>query len=247
MNAPRDYVRAVQGVLKHLEQTQLPAIEQAADLVAQALTHAGVVYCSEIGHGIHGDFINRAGGLAAVQHFSFSLQVNEKVSDGLKDRPAAEVVDRDLETVRLAVRSSRLRAGDVMLVGSVSGRNRVPVELALACRAKGVKVIGFTSLPYASQVASLHPSGQRLHETVDVTIDMGVPFGDAGVAVAGFDVKLLPLSGVAAAVAGWMLWGAVMEKMAAAGHPPTVFMSVNRPGGQAFYEKSVAEYNRRGY
>jgi hypothetical protein len=43
-----------------------------------------------------------------------------------------------------------------------------------------------------------------------------------------------------------MLWARVTEQMAAAGTPPTVFMSVNRPGGQAFYEKSVAEFNRRG-
>ena len=51
-------------VLTHIENSQLPAIERAADLVVHALQNNGVIYCWEIGHGIQGDFIHRAGGLA---------------------------------------------------------------------------------------------------------------------------------------------------------------------------------------
>ena len=244
---PLAYTQAIRSVLDHLERTQLPRIEEAADLVVHALTHSGAVYCSELGHGLHGDFVNRAGGLAAVQHFSFTFQVKDQSADCLKDRADPQPVERDLETVRVAVRSSRLRAGDVMLAGSVSGRNRVPVELALACRARGLKTIGFTSLAYAAEAKALHPSGRKLHEAVDVVIDTGAPFGDAAVDVPGVETKALPVSGVALLTAGWMLWGRVMEKMAGAGTPPTVFMSVNRPGGQEFYEKSLAAFHKRGY
>lgn len=58
---PQTYLATVRTVLAHLEQIQLPALERAADLVVHALTHRGVVYCAEIGHGIQGDFIHRAG------------------------------------------------------------------------------------------------------------------------------------------------------------------------------------------
>jgi uncharacterized phosphosugar-binding protein len=244
---PIDYLNAVRGVLDHLERSQLPAIEQAVDLVIASITNGGAVYCSGIGHGNEADFINRAGGLAAVQPFSYSVNIKDPSAGCRRNRPRPEPFEQDLETVRFAVRASSLRAGDVMLLGSVSGRNRAPVELALTCRNLGIKVIGFTSLAYTARVQSLHPSGKRLHEVADVVIDNGAPYGDAAVAIPGFAERLLPVSGVACIVAGWMLWGRVMEKMAAAGNPPTVFMSVNREGGKEAYEKARAEFERRGY
>jgi uncharacterized phosphosugar-binding protein len=241
------YIEAVRGILAHIEKTQIPSIERAADLVIDALTHHGTIHCHGIGHGTEGDFINRAGGLAAVQPFSFGLNLNDPVPDCFKDRPRQEPFDRELETIRFAVRVSNLRAGDVMLLGSVSGKNRGPIELALACRAIGVKVIGLTSMAYTAKVKSLHPSGKKLCEAVDVAIDNGAPFGDAAVEIPGFKDKMLAISGVAMDIIGWMIWGRVMEKMAAAGNPPSVYISINREDGKEFYDKNKAEYNRRGY
>lgn len=237
--APQRYLDAVRGILIHLEQTQLPAIDQAASLIVHALTQKGAVYCAEIGHGIHGDFIGRAGGLAAVRTFSRHFTI--------KDRPHSESAPRDLDEIRLGVASSNLRAGDVMLIGSVSGRNCGPVELALACREKGVKTIGLTALAYTQQVTSTHPSGNKLCDVVDVVVDIGAPYGDAAVDIPGYEIRLLPVSGVANAVAGHLIFGAVMEQMARLGQPATVFMSVNREGGSDAYQKAVEQYESRGY
>ena len=107
---PLDYLTAVRRVLAHLEQTQLPAVERAADLVVETLRRRGTIYCAEIGHGNQGDFINRAGGLAAVKAYA-----------------------------------GECRAGDVVLIGSVSGRNIRPVDVALACREKGAATIAATT------------------------------------------------------------------------------------------------------
>jgi len=240
------YTTAVRGVIDHLEATQLTVIEKAASLIVASLTHNGAIFCAEIGHSNQADFINRAGGLAAVQPFSCNFNIHDPVADCLKNRPREKAVDRELETIRFAVSNSALRAGDVMLIGSVSGKNKGPVELALACRAIGVKVIGFTSMAYTMQVEAQHPSGKKLYEVADVAIDDGAPFGDAAVNLTGYDFKVLPVSGVGNIIAGWMLWETVIEKMVAAGTPPSVFMSLNRPGGQEYYDKSRAEYNRRG-
>ena len=38
------------------------------------------------------------------------------------------------------------------MLGSVSGKNRGPIELAIACRELGVKVIGITSMEYTLEV-----------------------------------------------------------------------------------------------
>ena len=246
MTTPR-YLTAIRGTIDRLEATQLPAIERAAELIVQALTHGGAVFVSEIGHGNQLDFLNRAGGLAAVQAFTFDCHVAAPVAEALANRPRPEPFDADREAVRYAVQASNLRAGDVLLLGSVSGKNIRPVELALACREIGVKVIGFTSMEYTKEVTAQHPSGKKLFEVVNVVIDNGAPFGDAAVELPGFDFKLLPVSGAASIVAGWMIWERVIELMTEAGTPPSVFMSLNRPGGPEYYAQSCREFQRRGY
>ena len=129
----------------------------------------------------------------------------------------------------------------------MSGKNRAPVELAMACRERGVKTIGFTSLAYTKQVESLHPSGKKLCDVVDVVIDNGAPYGDAAVEIPGYTHKLLPVSGVSCAVSGHMLWGRVLEKMTAAGKPATVFQSVNRPTGVEDLKQAEKQYHERGF
>ena len=240
---PTHYLAAVRTVLDHIERTQLPAIDRAADLVVHALTHQGAVFCAEIGHSNQNDFINRAGGLAAVQAYHCKADIGERTAKGL-DRKNP---DRDLETIRFGVQTSNLRAGDVLALGSVSGKNRAPVELALACRAKGVKTIGFTSFAYTAKVESLHPSGKKLIDVVDVALDNGAPYGDAAVEIPGYEHKLLPVSGVAMVTLGHMLWGRVAEKMAALGSPATTFQSINRAGGPEFYKQMLEQYEQRGY
>lgn len=244
---PLKYLAVVRQLLDHMEKTQLGNVEQAADLVSAALAHGGTVHCAGIGHGNEGDFLNRAGGLAAVQPFTYGFTINDPVAECLRNRPAPEPFHRELETIRFAVRASNLRAGDVMVVSSVSGRNQGPIELTLACQAKGVKAIAFTALAYSAETPSLHPSGRKLSEVADVVLDIGAPYGDAAVDIPGYDFKLIPVSGVGMTVLGWLIWGRVMEKMAAAGNPPTVFMSANSRGGGDYYQKAVQQYQSRGY
>ena len=241
------YLQSIRNLLDHLETTQMGAIRDAGALVATALLGDGVVYCHEIGHSNQNDFLDRAGGLAAVRPFTFSFAVTDPVPECRKNRPGGREVARDLESVRLAVLSSNLRAGDVMLLGSVSGKNRSPVELAKTCREIGVKVVAFTAMTYSSQVESLHPSGKRLYEVADVVIDTGAPYGDAAVTIQGLEVNALPVSGAGAIVAGWMVWETAIELLIAAGKPPTVFQSVNRAGGLEFYKKMKDQYEARGF
>jgi len=241
------YLQAARQILNHLEKTQAANLGAAADLIVNALRNGGTVNCSEIGHGIQWDFINRAGGLLAVQAFSYNLTINNPIPECRRKQPAGKPDDRDLEPVRYAVNHSNLRPGDVMLLASVSGRNRQPVELALACRDRGVRTIGFTAMAYTQKVTSAHPSGKRLFEVVDVAVDNGAPYGDAGVEVPGYEVKLIPLSGLGMIAAGWMIWEQVMTKMAAAGTPASVFISQNREDGPAYNDKMKAQYQQRGF
>ena len=129
-----DYLNAVHAVATHLDgETQ--SLDAAADVMVDAMLGGHALFTAEVGHGNQNDWVNRAGGLAALRNFRFTVSIVDTPPKRLADRPRPEgspEVHADLEHVRHAVRVSQLRPGDVMLVGSVSGRNRVPVELALA-------------------------------------------------------------------------------------------------------------------
>ena len=241
------YVNAVRIVLDHLEHTQAPAIERAADLVVGALTNSGAVFCAEIGHSLQGDFFQRAGGLAAVQPFAYKINIDSPLPERMRDRPRVEPGDLDVETIRLALRNSNLRVGDVLLVSSVSGRSKTTVELAMSARALGIGVIGFASLDYCAKVNSAHPSGKKLPDVVDILVDIGAPYGDADVYIDGYDHPVLPVSGPGMVCAGWMIWEQVMRRMELLGSPATVYASVNRPGGMDDYLKARKQYQERGY
>jgi len=247
MNAPMHYLQAIRRVLDHYERTQMDTIERAAALVADCVLSGGAVHLAAIGHSNEQDFLNRAGGPAFLQPFSFSFTLNDPVADCLKQRPRPEPVDRDAEQIRLALRTGNVRVGDIMAIGSVSGRNVRPVGLALACRELGIRTIAFTSLAYTAQVTSAHPSGKKLAEVADLVIDNGAPFGDAAVDIPGYDFSLLPVSGVSMTAGGWMIWGRAMELMAERGRPASAFMSVNRPGGQEVYDRNRERFQKLGY
>jgi len=147
------------------------------------------------------------------------------------------------------VRASNMREGDIFITGSVSGRNIAPIETALAAHDIGAKVIVMTSVDYAKQTKSLHDSGKSLYECADWVIDLMTPYGDSALMIPGYDGELVPLSGFAQVVSGWMLWGRVMEIMGTLPEEdrPAVFMSFNRAGGEEAYKKTWDKLNSRGY
>jgi uncharacterized phosphosugar-binding protein len=241
------YADAVREVVTRIEATQMPQIQRAAEALANTLTSGGAFWVYGLGHGGEQELTGRAGGLMAAKIFSFGFHVSSPIAECLKGRPRPEPIEADLEQVRLAVRCSEMRAGDVLMLASVSGRNRVPIELTLAARAAGVTVIGITSLEYTAQVESLHPSGKKLCDVADIVIDNCAPFGDACLEAEGYEHKVLPISGIAQVTIGWMICAEAIERMAAMGKPAHIYMSVNRPGGAEFNERAMKEYNELGY
>ena len=241
------YLNAVANVAAFLDENRA-TMDAAADAIATALAGGHAVWVSEVGHANQHDWVQRAGGIAAIRHFRFTMDVTGELPKKLMNRPRAEgEIDVAAENVRHAVRVSQMRAGDILMLGSVSGRTRHQVELALACRERGIKVIGFTSVAYSREVPSLHPSGKRLMDAVDIVIDLGAPYGDAAVQLQGYELPLLPVSGVGALMAGWMIFEKALELMAERGTPPAVFMSYNRAGGEKALEDTKKLCDERGY
>ena len=241
------YAEAVREVVTRIESTQMGNIERAGEALANALANGGAFWVHGIGHGGERELTHRAGGLMATRIFSYEFRVESPLAEALKGRPGAESADLDLEAVRLAVRRSQMRAGDALMLASVSGRNREPIELALAARGVGATAIALTSLEYTAQVTSLHPSGKKLCDVADIVIDNCAPFGDACIEAPGYPHQILPISGVAQITIGWMVCAEAVERMEAMGKAPHIFMSQNRPGGAEYNARALEEYNRVGY
>jgi uncharacterized phosphosugar-binding protein len=133
--------------------------------------------------------------------------------------------------------------GDVLIIASTSGRNAVAIDMALAAREAGVQVIAITSLAYVGRVASRHPSGKKLPELADIVIDNGVPYGDAAVAVPGFDQKVGPLSTVTGCAVVNAIVVEVVSRLVARGATPPVFVSANVDGGDE-HNASLLQQNQ---
>jgi len=241
------YLNRVRQMLDEIEATELDKIEQAGQMIADSLASGGAFFITPIGHGTMPELLHRGGGLVCLRGFNPTWSVPADLAACHRGRPRPEPVEPQDEMVLAAVKSSEIRAGDCVLVGSVSGRTSSAVALSLALKACGATVIALVALDYAANVKSAHPSGKLLNEVADLVIDMRVPYGDGSLEVEGLEAPALPLSGVSQATICWMISAAVMEKMLAKGLTPGVYMSANREGGPEYNRKLQEDFDKVGY
>ena len=223
---------------------QTDAIQQAAKICTQALERGGALHIFDSGHLISHELITRAGGLVALNHLSFALNVNNPVKARGDSSPKKQLTPAYIEHI---FETDQLRPGDVLFVGSVSGKSASVVELAQQARAHGLKVIAVTSPEYSSQLVSEHASGKRLYESADLVLDNGAPYGDGMLQVDGLEYPVCPASGIGAAVVMWAGVAAIIEMMLEKGLTPTIYPSVNRPEGRQLVDQVEAAARVKGY
>ncbi|HZT68876.1 MAG TPA: SIS domain-containing protein [Terriglobia bacterium] len=210
----------VQRVLKSLDLVQ---VREAGSLIADSLKVGGIIHAFGTGHSslLAQEIFYRAGGLVAINPIlDVRLGFERGATESTEFERSSEAAD---EIVRLAGFEQR----DVGIVISNSGRNALPVEMALRMKAAGMKVVALTSLAYSRASVSRHASGKRLFEIADCVLDNHCPPGDASIEVPGMPAKMGPLSTIVGAA---ILHGAVIEaarQLAVLGKPPAVLISVN--------------------
>ena len=189
------YIDGLQAVLERIKWEQSGKIREAGGLVAAALSAGGVIHTFGTGHShlIAHEAFFRAGGVAAInpildERLIFLKGALESTHAEREDGLAIEVIS--LQDVRTE---------DAAIIISNSGRNAVPVEMALEMKGRGVRVIAITNLEQSMGATPRHSSGKRLYELADVTIDNCVPAGDALLSLAGAESRIGPSSTVAGA------------------------------------------------
>jgi uncharacterized phosphosugar-binding protein len=221
-----EYAERARGLIDRIVETQVEDITRAAEIVADTVAAGGVVFTFGTGHShcIAEDAVYRAGGLVPVD------AILEPSLTGTSDVSKSERLER-LEGFAPAILDHRrLTSDDLLIVISNSGRNAVPVEMAMEARARGVRVVAVTSLRYAEAVTSRHSSGKKLHEVADVVIDNGTEFGDAELRLEGLSNPVGPMSGIAGMFVIHAIMAGAAEILLSRGIDPPVWESGNIDG-----------------
>jgi len=155
--------------------TNAPVIAQLAPILGASIAQGGVIHTFGSGHSelISREIIGRAGGFVCVT--------------GIIDPTAGFIENLPGYGTKLVERYDRqheLRAGEVIIVISNSGKNGSPIDVALYARQKGLTVVALTCLAMSKVTPSQHPGGKRLFEVADHVLDNGGVPGDAIVEVA---------------------------------------------------------------
>ena len=237
-----EYHRRINHQVQTVETTQREVCVEAGKLMAACVAKGGGVHVFDTGHIIDHELIYRGGGLLLLKQFKFSLQIENPVRE--RDRSG---LDRSMEGLAAyALKASGALPGDVLFIGSVSGKTRNVIDLALAAKAFGLTVIAVTSLTYSRSVESEHSSGKRLFECADITLDNCTPAAEAMLDVEGLDAPFAAASGISAALLLWSCCAACVEEMLARGLQPSVLRSQNFPGGAEYNEMLHKRYAETG-
>ncbi|MDK6029370.1 SIS domain-containing protein [Ignisphaera sp. 4213-co] len=202
-------------------------IEEASELIVEALSKEGFVYVFGTGHSMITalEMFYRAGGLVRIYPI---LDPSLLMLNGALKSTMLERLPGYGEAI---LNSIPIKENSVIIIVSSSGKNAVPVEVAIKSREKGLKTICITSLEYSMRLSPSNPYGKRLFEVCDVSIDNKVPEGDAAYEVKGFAQKIAPVSTILNSFIVQLLVIRVVEKMIERGLDVEVWMSSNIPGG----------------
>jgi len=244
----KQWLSATRAVMDDIENTQLPAIRQAAEMMADSIAAERWVHTFGCGHatipveemypriggfvGFHPmvelplTFFTRITGEMGIHQFLF-LERAQGYGDAI-------------------MKSYTFDPRDTMWIFSHTGINNVNIDVALRAKEQGIRVIVTGS---ASQVGTpRHPSGKTLFELADVVIDTRVPAGDSAVPLMNHRDNVGPVSTMASVTVVWMTITTVAEILAERGVKLYIHPSHNVPGdttARQRLDEALSEYKRR--
>lgn len=244
----KQWLSATRTVMDDIENTQLPAIQKAAEIMADSIAAERWVHTFGCGHatipveemypriggfvGFHPmvelplTFFTRITGEMGIHQFLF-LERAQGYGDAI-------------------MKGYTFDPRDTMWIFSHTGINNVNIDVALRAKEQGMRVIATGS---ASQVGTpRHPSGKTLFEIADVVIDTRVPAGDSAVPLVNHTDNVGPVSTMAFVTVVWMTITTVAEILAERGVKLYIHPSHNVPGDTTAHDRldsALVEYKRR--
>lgn len=231
------YIEEIKRLLDEVDNNHEP-IDQAVQLLIEAGINKQSIFCFGAGHAgiLAQEMYYRAGGLMILNPiFSRDLMLDtEPVT-------YTSQVERLHGYGKLLANKTPFTSGDVLIVHSVSGRNPVPIELAMAAKEQGVTVIAITSVTYTNHVTSRHQSGLKLKDVADIVLDNFGAIGDGAIQIEESNQRVAPTSTVIGATIVNVLVSEMVKRWPKEQVLP-VFYSANLDGGMAHNKEAIALY-----
>lgn len=231
------YFRKVIAIQTEVIESQRQKLEVVAAQMATTIAQDGRIFIFGTGHShmMAEEAFYRAGGLApVVPIFSSALMLHEKPN-------FCSRLERTGGLAEVLLGEYQVRAGEMILIFSNSGVNRLPVEMALKAKDGGLFVVTVSSLAYAG-MAPLSSLGKRLDEAADIAIDNCGEPGDALVQIQETDWHVGPSS----TISGALIWNCLVtecvERLHASGVALPVFASFNMPGAVEHNEELLDKW-----
>jgi uncharacterized phosphosugar-binding protein len=220
-------------LLKRLSDEQMDNIEQAAEIIAQAIADGHTFYAWGGPHSSLPvqDIFWRAGGLAIVNPLftpGLSLEVGPIYLTSFLERAEG--------SGKHYFAGIGAEPGDVILLVSTSGRNAFPIEMGMAAKGSKLKVIGMTSLTYSKSVPSRHTSGKKMFEYCDVVLDNLTIPGDAILEDDRLPQKVGPTSGWVGCFILQALMAEVSERLVERDIVPPIYRALNLDGQEEYVQ-----------
>ncbi|MGW6601576.1 SIS domain-containing protein [Streptomyces sp. NPDC055036] len=242
-NLAGQFFDAAIGLLQRVRDEESAGIAAAGTAVADTVAAGGRLFAFGAGHSSLAaqDVVYRAGGFAVMN----LLTVPGVVGVDVMPATLGSALERVDGLAGAVLDSSPARAGDLLVIISLSGRNALPVEMAMNARALGLKVIGVTSVAYTTETKSRHLTGTYLKDHCDIVLDSKIAVGDAELTADGIEAPFAPASTVVTSALMQAMMAAAAGELVERGIEPPLLRSGNVDGGTEWNGRVMTEYGDR--
>lgn len=234
----KDYFEKINEMLGKIEESQGDKIHKAAKYLGDTLDQDGLIHTFGTGHShmIAEEPYFRAGTLAPVN------MIYDPSLAGSQQTVKSAYVERLEGYAGILLDYIKPDPEDVFIIVSNSGRNAVPVEMAMELQDSSNKTIAITSMTYSKSLDSRHSSGKKLFEVADIVIDNQGEIGDTALEIPEMEQGFGPTS----TITGVYIINAIMVQtilnLIERDIEPPVFWSGNLDQGMEKNEKIMEQF-----
>ncbi len=234
------YFSDIQELLTDVCDKEERSVEKIATEIKDRLDQGGIIQLFGCGHShlLAAEGYYRAGSLVPVQPiFIESLMLHGGAVESSNN-------EKNPDFINTFAHRLDFKPQDVVIIISNSGRNPVPIDVALLAKEAGAYTVSIQSLHYNEEEhPSKHKSGSRLEGVVDAKLNTHIPLGDS--ILSSNDSIFGPASSVIANVLLHGTFSRVIELMIEDGAIPPIFRSGNLEGNKEHNDKMIEQYSKR--